>query len=274
MTFTKPSLPSPSMVVALLALVLAAGGVAVASIPGPDGAVRACVATSGQIGVGSPLTPYAVPKGSVRIIDSDASCGSGEKAVSLGAPQNPIADAPIVFGSRSANAKKTKGKLTKVTSNAVPEGQYLVTGSVRVSHPGGLEQDQRVKCELLGPDGKALPASTVFATFEKGADAGDATIPIEVLVDHVAAGTMTLACEEIAVAGGDAAASAAKASATRGAARAAGVGAEGKAVNSQGVVSGNVVQAPAHVPVNVCGNTINVVGGLNPAHGNTCVNDD
>jgi hypothetical protein len=38
------------------------------------------------------------------------------------------------------------------------------------------------------------------------------------------------------------------------------------------VVSGNVVQVPVHVPVNVCGNTINVIGLLNPAFGNTCIN--
>jgi hypothetical protein len=50
-------------------------------------------------------------------------------------------------------------------------------------------------------------------------------------------------------------------------------GAEGAAVNSPGVVSGNVVQVPVDVPVNVCGNTINVVGLLNPAAGNLCVNE-
>jgi hypothetical protein len=50
-------------------------------------------------------------------------------------------------------------------------------------------------------------------------------------------------------------------------------GAEGAAVKSPGVLSGNVVQVPVHVPVNVCGNTINVVGLLNPAFGNKCVND-
>lgn len=50
-------------------------------------------------------------------------------------------------------------------------------------------------------------------------------------------------------------------------------GAQGAAVNSPGVLSGNVIQAPIHVPVNVCGNTINVIGLLNPAFGNTCVND-
>lgn len=49
-------------------------------------------------------------------------------------------------------------------------------------------------------------------------------------------------------------------------------GAQGAAVNSPGVVSGNVVQAPVHVPVNVCGNTVSVIGLLNPAVGNTCVN--
>jgi hypothetical protein len=50
-------------------------------------------------------------------------------------------------------------------------------------------------------------------------------------------------------------------------------GANGAAVGSPGVLSGNVVQAPVHVPVNVCGNTIDVVGLLNPAFGNACVNN-
>ncbi|WP_406728331.1 chaplin ChpH [Streptomyces sp. GD-15H] len=49
-------------------------------------------------------------------------------------------------------------------------------------------------------------------------------------------------------------------------------GAQGAAVHSQGVVSGNVVQVPVHVPVNVCGNTVSVIGLLNPAVGNVCVN--
>ncbi|WP_328325022.1 MULTISPECIES: chaplin ChpH [unclassified Streptomyces] len=49
-------------------------------------------------------------------------------------------------------------------------------------------------------------------------------------------------------------------------------GAEGAAVHSPGVISGNVVQVPVHIPVNVCGNTVSVIGLLNPAFGNTCVN--
>ncbi|MEU2117969.1 chaplin [Streptomyces sp. NPDC016459] len=50
--------------------------------------------------------------------------------------------------------------------------------------------------------------------------------------------------------------------------------AEGVAVGSPGVLSGNVVQVPIHIPINVCGNTVNVVGLLNPAFGNTCINGD
>ncbi|MFF8694788.1 chaplin [Streptomyces sp. NPDC015144] len=51
-----------------------------------------------------------------------------------------------------------------------------------------------------------------------------------------------------------------------------GASAEGAAVGSPGVLSGNVVQVPVDVPVNACGNSVNVVGALNPAGGNQCAN--
>ncbi|MFF2523804.1 chaplin [Streptomyces liangshanensis] len=50
-------------------------------------------------------------------------------------------------------------------------------------------------------------------------------------------------------------------------------GAQGAAVGSPGVLSGNLVQVPVHVPVNLCGNTVDVIGLLNPTFGNTCVNN-
>ncbi|MEV5875187.1 chaplin [Streptomyces sp. NPDC052101] len=68
------------------------------------------------------------------------------------------------------------------------------------------------------------------------------------------------------VAGGLVAAGAGMASATEGA------HACGNAVGSPGVVSGNVIQAPVHVPVNVVGNSVNVIGLLNPAFGNSGIN--
>ncbi|GJF30384.1 hypothetical protein KNE206_30840 [Kitasatospora sp. NE20-6] len=48
--------------------------------------------------------------------------------------------------------------------------------------------------------------------------------------------------------------------------------AEGIAAGSPGVLSGNLIQIPVHVPVNACGNSINVIGALNPAFGNSCAN--
>jgi len=50
--------------------------------------------------------------------------------------------------------------------------------------------------------------------------------------------------------------------------------AHGSAQDSPGVVSGNNVQIPVHVPVNACGDTISVIGILDQAFGNHCVNED
>jgi hypothetical protein len=51
-------------------------------------------------------------------------------------------------------------------------------------------------------------------------------------------------------------------------------GAEGAAVGSPGVLSGNLIQVPVHIPVNACGLSVSVIGVLNPAFGNTCINND
>ncbi|MEV5731792.1 chaplin [Streptomyces sp. NPDC014940] len=50
-------------------------------------------------------------------------------------------------------------------------------------------------------------------------------------------------------------------------------GAEGVAANSPGVISGNVIEVPVHVPVNACGDSVDVIGALNPALGARCEND-
>ncbi|MEU4995658.1 chaplin [Streptomyces sp. NPDC021622] len=68
------------------------------------------------------------------------------------------------------------------------------------------------------------------------------------------------------VAGGLVAAGAGLASATGGA------HADGNAVGSPGIGSGNLVQAPVHIPVNAVGNTVSVIGALNPAFANDGLN--
>lgn len=48
---------------------------------------------------------------------------------------------------------------------------------------------------------------------------------------------------------------------------------QGAAVGSPGVASGNNIQAPIDIPVNFCGNSINVIGLVNPTFGNVCINN-
>ena len=49
-------------------------------------------------------------------------------------------------------------------------------------------------------------------------------------------------------------------------------GTQGVAADSPGVLSGNLIQVPVNVPVNVCGDSVSVIGLLNPAFGNSCSN--
>ncbi|GAB3961884.1 chaplin [Streptomyces sparsus] len=49
--------------------------------------------------------------------------------------------------------------------------------------------------------------------------------------------------------------------------------AAGAASHSPGVGSGNLAQVPVHIPVNLVGNTVTVIGALNPTFGNEGVND-
>ncbi|GHB22950.1 hypothetical protein GCM10010377_11030 [Streptomyces viridiviolaceus] len=46
----------------------------------------------------------------------------------------------------------------------------------------------------------------------------------------------------------------------------------GTTEDASGLVSGNNIQAPLSVPVNVCGNTVDVLAALNSATGNSCGN--
>ncbi|MFG2695911.1 chaplin [Kitasatospora sp. NPDC051984] len=48
--------------------------------------------------------------------------------------------------------------------------------------------------------------------------------------------------------------------------------AEGAAIGSPGVLSGNLIQVPIDLDLNVCGNSIDVIGLGNAAFGNVCIN--
>lgn len=51
-----------------------------------------------------------------------------------------------------------------------------------------------------------------------------------------------------------------------------GASAHAAAIGSPGLLSGNVVQIPIDIPINVCGNNIGLVNLFSAAGGNVCVN--
>lgn len=70
-------------IIGVTVLALITTGFASASIPGPSGVIKACYRTSSGL--------FQPPLGTVRIIDSNASCGSGETEISWNqtGPQGP-----------------------------------------------------------------------------------------------------------------------------------------------------------------------------------------
>ena len=229
-----------ALVVALVALVVALGGIAVGQAGsggvGENGVIRSCVAQDG----------------SLRVLRTGESCHSGERPLLLRAASGLVTEnSQVAFASRTGKPRAIiRNRWTPVTSNAVAKGSYAVSGAVRIDHHGRLDRDARIRCGLRLPNGRLIPASVAAATFEKG-DAGDTVLPISVTIDRMPAGRLTLACKEIARSGRRATAAAAP------------------APGSPGVISGNIVQLPIDLPINVCGNSI---GNLKPGSGKTCVN--
>ncbi len=272
MSGRKAWVPSRSMVVSLAALVVALGGVAVAAIPGPDGVIHACVAKDDlvkQLGAAlAPVTQAVSPKGALRVVDSGESCGPGETPLNFNqtGPPGPPAAAetgkPVVYSERTAKAKTVGSKLTTIFSAIVPAGAYEVRGDLHFAQSRPLKVDQRAECSVLGPSKRVITDSTVSETLKAGGSADATDVPIDTVLALTHDGPITVVCRDLVAAGAQAA--------TAGAAS---TGAQGAAVGSPGIVSGNVIQVPIQVPVNVCGNSINVVGLLNPAFGNKCIDE-
>lgn len=268
MSLRRRLVPSPAVAVSMAALIVALCGVAVAAIPGPDGVIHACIAKDDlvkQLGAAlAPITQAVSPKGALRVIDSGESCGAGETALNFNQTGPPASGAasstPTVFSERTRKNQMVGSKMTTVFSATLPAGSYEVRGNLHFAQPKALKVDQRAVCAVIGPSGKVITDSTVSETLKAAGSNDVANLGIDTVIDQMPQGTVTVACEDIVAPGAHQAATSARAS-------------QAQAIGSPGVVSGNVIQAPIHVPVNVCGNTVNVIGLLNPSFGSTCVNN-
>jgi hypothetical protein len=117
--------PSPALVVASTALVAALGGAAYASIPAPDGSVHSCVGN----------------RGTVRVIDSAASCDPGEQALNFSqtGPQGkagPPGQSRLLNFAADGSVKVPRKAGAPIGSFDLPEGTWEVTFTGGVKIPG------------------------------------------------------------------------------------------------------------------------------------------
>jgi hypothetical protein len=128
--------PAPGTALAFVALVVAFGGVAYASIPAADGTIKGCYATTNGLLLGIPHS-----KGDTRIVDSGEACRSYEQTIAwnqAGAPGTPgtngtngVSGYEIVTGSHTGVAKA----LCPAGKRAVGGGGFVTFGAFERSFP-------------------------------------------------------------------------------------------------------------------------------------------
>lgn len=110
--------PSPATILALVALLVACGGVAVAAIPGPDGRIHACY--------GADLV--------LRVNQHDQRCRDGSTRLvwnQKGAPGAPGSSGILKYKVVSAQSKTTKDPYLKVRVDC-PAGYEVLGGGASV----------------------------------------------------------------------------------------------------------------------------------------------
>jgi hypothetical protein len=196
----KRWVPSPAIGLSFVALMVALGGVTVAAIPGPDGVIHACYANSNlvtQLGAGAgPLTQVITPQGALRVIDSSASCPSGETALNFNQAGPPGSGMPMVYAERTQKSITVGTKMTTVLSASLPAGSYEVIGSVQFREPHPPRIERLAECSVTGPSNEVITGSTVAQTLAAGGGAEEANLAINTVVDQMPAGLVSVECED------------------------------------------------------------------------------
>jgi hypothetical protein len=179
-----------AITVAVVVLLLAGVGIAYATIPDSNGVIHAC---------------YQTLKGSLRVVDSTASCSNGEAPLSwnqTGPPGPPgVQGPPGPSGSSHAytdsNSQWQAGlspNATTITQLTLPAGDYVVSATGSVVKNGIFDttgSDNDVKCVIDDPNDNAVAASEATAS-------GDYTAAVPYMlvgtVSLTTGGTITVDC--------------------------------------------------------------------------------
>ncbi len=132
--------PSPSIIVAVVAVVLAVGGVTYAAIPASDGTLHACYAQTNGLLLGIPHS-----KGDLRLVDEDEACRNYEQPVSWDA-----GTAPASIGTKELNIDR----LVIPLSGVLAPGQCAKFGPI----------DLKTTDEVLEPRLAQFVANQGFVT--------------------------------------------------------------------------------------------------------------
>jgi hypothetical protein len=178
---------SPSMAVALLALVIAVGGVAVASIPGPDGVIQGCYDNStGALSVIDPAAGRGCPPGATALSWNQTGPQGPQGPPGDPAPvpkQNfgsdgkvEAADLPNNFRSKPRKPSPSKLKqLTRLGSNGEPTEAFHAFRNAAFEVPTKDDLFPTV-ARVDVPAGKymAIATSTLLANETSALGAGNA----------------------------------------------------------------------------------------------------
>jgi len=202
MGMMKRLLPSPAMVVAITALVMALAGVAIAAIPGPDGVIHVCYAKQDFVKrLASPVaqtTQVITPAGTVRVVDADTACTAGEQDLAFnqsGAPAGAAAG-PSIFAMSLNKDIALGAKAKSILEETLPASDYVISGDIRLDVVKTLVRDLLVRCWVTGSDGKTIPSSIVTQTLSADHPGLEATVPIHAFIKAMPAGTLTLKCSD------------------------------------------------------------------------------
>ena len=212
--------PTPSMAVALTALVIAIGGVATAATGGlvsDTGQVTVCVANDDIVKqlsqVISGITTAVSPKGAMRVVDPGQACADGETQLTLdhhvdAAAAEPTADAglPKAYAAQSAAVKHMDRKLDTLAGQTLPAGNYLVEGAATVRGTN-VATGETVSCWFVDATGQVIASSLGMATLlpDQGSTE-EVTLPLSALLTDLPAGKLSIACKDSAAASAAAAA--------------------------------------------------------------------
>jgi hypothetical protein len=178
------SKPSPGTVIALVALVVAVGGVAVAAIPDSNGTIHAC---------------YQKGNGSLRVVESAADCRGSENALQwsqngdgagLSAATGRSANLDEFFNDPPADPDPGPVATAQITLSAA--GRLLVDtdASLGQTCPSSASGSCRVDMGVY-VDGDPVQGSGTTVESPPG-DGLSSRLPRHVLTDAVSAGTHTV----------------------------------------------------------------------------------